>query len=1775
MSTNKTFNKVQLDVKFTQATTRANLISEENISISFGKISKYFADLHSQAFTGYTHPTYTARTGKPTGNQTPGFGSTFTISQITSDGTGHVTAATDRTVKIPDTTMGAASADAAGSKGLVPAPAAGKQTSFLRGDGTWAVPTNTDTKVTQSQTTTTNYRPILFGANNSTDVSTLANTITDEAYISTKMYAQPSTGTIFASLFNGVIYKSGGTWIAARDHAPVYANKTASTAGSYYPAFFAKSKTGGWSMGVLGNSDTLYATFTTDQNYSANPQSNTNTYQIAFPSKNGTIALTSDIPTIPTVNNASLTLKGAGTTVTTFTANSSTNQSLDIVAGSNVTITPDATNHKITIASSYTNTDTKVKVTANTTTKGYLIASTTSPNGTAVEGIADTGVYLGTTAGSLYATSFYENGTSLASKYAAAGHKHTTTIAADSGTNQLTLAASTKYKLTAGETNFIFTTPPNTTYSANNGVGLSGTTFYNSGVRAVSTGSANGTISVNTNGSTGDVAVKGLASAAYVTQESLLRARSTVSTDGGATGWSQIGINQYNNAFPDGVTNKIYGWGAVVSMPAPNARFDLYYNHNSSTAGAVTNGLQYRTGWDNDKKAWRMLLDNDNYGSYMTYTSNRAGYASSDTHILQLGYFVTDGLYDNCTILVSSAFWGNQHGSSDIINYQQSNNTNDTAAIHVTMSRIRIGGSVGRTFYYKADNTNNRVYLYVSVTGGNSYGRWNTTVLQSSGLTTYWRPSMSENQANSGLTEITYTGRVDYATTATASYVVGRNTSAGLTTTGIQYAVGQLTIGSADGNAKEGSNASYKLWSYPAGGTAVSSTLANIQNLRLYWSSAYYRDIFISPNNYDIYHRAVENNNARDWRKILDSGNYTSYALASTTKYAASSSVGGAALSVSTAGGDVVLGTPSSSSNDSGDIYWKYGNGQEKARLWQDDTYTAKAGPTYRIYKSDGTALYNGRLPLADGTSASGTWGISITGNAATATTATNTNVTVTDVPSTSTATSDSWYKSYGLVFAQNPNTTQANTLRKSHNLRFYHGPNGTADTVGIGELIVGNNTASGTAGNMQGRLILYSSSSSYISMVPTATSSSVILTLPAVTGTVPSFTATPTSGQVVITDGTGGGIKSSGYTIAKSVPSNAEFTDANVLQSETTASQYRPIVFGATYSTDASALAATITGQTYVSTLLYAQPQNGILYANRMYLKAAGAKGQLNLITSKYNVMLRNDDSNTYFLVTAQNDPTGTWTSARPLTINNSTGVCSINGNAASANALNLTHGNELNFSKLASNGHVWFGYRWNTGGTETSGGTTITTYKFGNANGAGGLAGLEATTSTFKSGNFGDQLIVERTGGPNMAGITFKNTSGVLGYIAANTVDGDLYHYGATDTSTMQYTILDSHNYTSYPLPRNIKHIHTASGTEGTAGWVKIARITVTNAYANHPMTFTIAQRGIMQYRIHLVLVNNGSVAAAAISQFIIARDNSWTDTNNNPRAYIIKPSDGIFDLYIRKTEGYDHIFVVDFTKADHSEGDNYSVAWTNVHAADSAITGGTEAVKKLYLPSTTNYAGSSSVGGAATSANKLNTNAGAGDRPVYFSGGVPVQCAAPASGSWWKGVPLIGTDGVTEIGRMIDFHSTNTSTADYDLRLQYTGSATGKTVTLPGASGYVALLTKGSTSYYGMMDGDGSTSGWIRATSNGFLPSAGAKFFQTATSSLGTNSWYFKNSYIQYMNANSLVLGAAKTVDGAAKGQVKFFSGNGSDATGTVTLECVNDAVHTGDYTVKLPT
>lgn len=61
-------------------------------------------------------------------------------------------------------------------------------------------------------------------------------------------------------------------------------------------------------------------------------------------------------------------------------------------------------------------------------------------------------------------------------------------------------------------------------------------------------------------------------------------------------------------------------------------------------------------------------------------------------------------------------------------------------------------------------------------------------------------------------------------------------------------------------------------------------------------------------------------------------------------------------------------------------------------------------------------------------------------------------------------------------------------------------------------------------------------------------------------------------------------------------------------------------------------------------------------------------------------------------------------------------------------------------------------------------------------------------------------------------------------------------------------------------------------------------------------------------------------------------------------------------------------------------------------------------TQLNNKAASSHTHSYAGSSAVGGAATSANKLNTNAGSATQPVYFANGIPV----PTTHTLGKSVP-----------------------------------------------------------------------------------------------------------------------------------------------------------------------
>jgi len=1125
----------------TVTTFTANASSAKSLDIVAGSNVTVTADAtNAKISIAASHPTITKSTDT-TSTASPAHGGTFTVvDSITREANGHVTKINTKTVTLP--------ADS-----------------------------NTDTKVTQSQTTTTNYRPILFGAKDSTDISTLANTVTDQAYTSTKMFAKPDTGNLYASGFSTSSYING-TGAQLNQY------------GLYLKSYKSASLPAGGNYSYAEYAIRVYDGKATDNN-----------------------------GMLLTIDGGGLTIVGGGESAKSLAAlisddqrDSNTSRTRLNVGGTLNTAYHGSEEQLILSSDNNIYFLTTCQTIANRKPVVLDVNSYFYP-GTTKTGSIGTSSYMWN---SVYAATIYENGTSLASKYAAIGHTHTTTIAADSGTNQLTLAASTKYKLTTGGTNFIFTTPPNTTYSAGTGLSLSGTTFnHSNSVTAVTsavfkkitydaqghiTGTANVTASdipshthsylplsgttINnpntssvsfTNGMTGNIlfantgntngVARGIGGIVGTTDSWSVRGYQTGENKGcleisvGDDGDEGIYVRQYTSGAYKATFSNNAGSASGLTyrelvLMAPSTGASTFPSDVTLSGGRLyLSGSPGNYGQLNLKSAsYNVMFRNDNANTYIlltaqgdpdgAWTSSRPLTINNSTGICSI-----NGNAANVTGTVAIA-----HGGTGA--------TNRLAALRALTEE-----NVGTSAQY-----------FLTIT--DSWGK--------GGYTT-----VADAKTVLGLKSAAYTASTDYLSSstkyagsssaggaATSANILNKNNAAGATTAGVQYANGPLTVGTADGNAVEGSNGSYKLWSYPAGGTAVGGGTANIQNLRLYWSSTWFRDIFISPNNYDIYHRSVAAGTAQPWRKVLDSGNYT-------------------------------------------------------------------------------------------------------------------------------------------------------------------------------------------------------------------------------------------------------------------------------------------------------------------------------------------------------------------------------------------------------------------------------------------------------------------------------------------------------------------------------------------SYTLPRNIKHIHTASGTEGSAGWVKIARITVTADYPNHPMTFTIAQRGVMQYRIHLVL-KNYRVASAAISEFIIARDNSWTDTNNNPRAYIIKPSDGIFDLYIRKIEAWDHIFVVDFTKADGSEGDNYSVTWTNVHAADSEITGGTEAVKKLYLLTTTNYAGSSSVGGAATSANKLNTNAGATNRPVYFSGGVPVQCDAPESKTWFKGVPSIGTNGVMEVGRYFDMHSTNTGTSDYDVRLDASGVSSFRFTFNTPASSSIAPSTNNQTSlgtsslkwsnvyattFYGALSGNASTATKLETARN----------------------------------------------------------------------------------------
>lgn len=199
-----------------------------------------------------------------------------------------------------------ATAGAAGTAGLVPAPAAGDQAKFLCGNGSWeTVPASADEAVKNTYGTASTYYPAGMTATSTT------------------------TGGQNADLSFKFVGTTGSTSAVGKAELTL-GNSTA-------------SGTAGNKQGSL----VIYGSTAYKHTISGAPTADRT---LTLPNKSGTLATTADLPT---VNDGKLTLKGGTTTVTEFTANQAGDISFSIVAGTDISVTPDATNHKVTIANTY------------------------------------------------------------------------------------------------------------------------------------------------------------------------------------------------------------------------------------------------------------------------------------------------------------------------------------------------------------------------------------------------------------------------------------------------------------------------------------------------------------------------------------------------------------------------------------------------------------------------------------------------------------------------------------------------------------------------------------------------------------------------------------------------------------------------------------------------------------------------------------------------------------------------------------------------------------------------------------------------------------------------------------------------------------------------------------------------------------------------------------------------------------------------------------------------------------------------------------------------------------------------------------------------------------------------------------------------------------------------------------------------------------------------------------------------------------------------------
>lgn len=178
-----------------------------------------------------------------------------------------------------------------------------------------------------------------------------------------------------------------------------------------------------------------------------------------------------------------------------------------------------------------------------------------------------------------------------------------------------------------------------------------------------------------------------------------------------------------------------------------------------------------------------------------------------------------------------------------------------------------------------------------------------------------------------------------------------------------------------------------------------------------------------------------------------------------------------------------------------------------------------------------------------------------------------------------------------------------------------------------------------------------------------------------------------------------------------------------------------------------------------------------------------------------------------------------------------------------------------------------------------------------------------------------------------------------------------------------------------------------HQAGGKGGENGYIKFCTITITDTYRDTPMSFIIRRRRDQLPKELIIKFENGNTTDPGLTCFHVRGA-----TGN---FFLHKSATSTWDLYALKNESYDNVGVTNIEMSKY-QWDGIDIKWH-------------DGVQVSNLPS------------------------------GYITATPYNSFLISENGNWFNGgTPVVGTDGVMEIGKIIDFHHTNEYTADYSTRL-----------------------------------------------------------------------------------------------------------------------------------------